>query len=399
MADQQTDPLNTRAHSQRLTAKESIRLYQDQLKREAIIDRVSSSDRRFHDTMKNVQEFMSKKAGKGTLTGEQIYVGAQQAMADRPLTNAPNEISTFYEDDIAATDIRDVISALLSVPGEKPITLAQASEREHNIDPDILKLLRQEREYEKRHGHDPEGGSLLKRAADWRATDEGQSAITKEGVLKGYKYALMAGVIVGTSGAAIPAMVTAKVIRKIQPNIVEGLTAFKGKLSNWLVNNEVMSQEQLDKIDQKVEDVASKVKDQPFWKTKTGKAVTLISGAALMGGACFALGDTFGIDGIADKFTGEQPPGEPVPTPGEPALTDAAVDAVNEPPESQSISKEGLASALDVADYSPGGESGFAHPNGGLDRDALVEKLESRGSAGAMEAKLIGALQDMPAQI
>lgn len=392
-------PVLTAEQAERLLRRQ-IRNTHAQIEAHGVMHRLLASDQHVHTALESVYEDLKDKRGEKSLSPEDFVVETQAAIRSQPSQYAPGARES-YEEDLTAIDITDLIRVLFSAPGS-PMSEDDAKTRTQQMDnnpehAEITRFLRQQRLAEK-DGITHEDGSIHERVTAWADSDEGRSAFNKEGVLKISKYALMAGIIAGTGGAAIPGMVAAKAAKKMDlPGHVARVgESLYGKVSNWMVNHNVVSEQKMGEIN-----TSLKEKTQALMGSPLGKFSKMLGAVAITGGAAYLAGDIVGFDRISTAWA------DLTETAKNAVDLDGVAEAANE---SSSVPQEVAPDATEQPDdlksdlYAPPehfseAEASLVHPQGGVDRDALIELIKTNPDTPALVSRFADSLMHSPEQL
>lgn len=349
-----------------------------------LLDRIAKQET-IDPSMKALQPRVFKRLeNKPSNSPEDVLFETLGQFANKPSLAAPAEAKA-YENELRNIDIRDLLAILFSKNGERPLSLAEASEREGDLPVGVARFLRQERYVELVHGPD-EKGAIAQRVSAARNSDFGEQLFTTEGALTAGRYALMASIIVGTGGAAIPGMVSMHVAKKVVPQIKDSLDGVKGRVETWLVENKVISQENLDKANER-----SKNKLNSFLSTRAGKTLSIVGGIAVCAGVSALMNDATGLDGVFDRVSTLWDGAQTYPEAAAAEVT--AVDEPIEAPLELSSTEIEPSATLDVVPL----EGSIAHPDGGFSAPGLLSATE--GMVGDDIDAFRLALADMPTQM
>jgi hypothetical protein len=369
--------------------RRGVRNLEQKLDTLALVDRIQRSDVYHNHSMSNVVSELKKRHGERKISGEDLTAEAVEAIAFRPSALSP-EAKKEYEQDMLMIDIRDVIAALFSIPGEKPMSLTEAGEREAELlDPNTSRLFRQQRLLEQ-EGYVHEDGTLTSRVGAWRNSDEGKKAFDKQGALKIGRYALMAGILLGTGGAAAPGMVAAHFAGKLQlgkraGNVFEGL---RHKTSDWLVDNGVVSAGKMGRINETLDK-----KSQQLSSSKLGTFGRILGGVVIAGGAAYLAGEAVGFDRVSSAWADLT------------VVTDNSLESQFEPlPDVAETADVAAREAVvdhtyDIPVHIDPSQGEVIHPYGGIDKSALIEQLQASGSQSPLLQTFISQLEQMPDQL
>jgi LysM repeat protein len=317
---------------------------------------------KFKDVLDDIRIDVEKRYEDQGYSAADLMVEQQTELSMNPGGWAP-AVFDEVEHDTNTLDMRDIWIALFTPPNKPSISPESAAKQAENLDPAIVKFLKQERMFENRFGPSEEG-DLYTRVKAWRDFD-GRDAFDTKGALKVGKYALMAGVLVGTGGAAAPGMLAAYGAKKLIPMSAALAEKTKSKLEGWLVDKNLYTQEQIDEGNKKIDSTFKKITG-----SKWGKAAAVIGTIAVAGGAAFLANEM----GAFDKIS-------------------SLVPDVNGAGEIDSVEPSGVA---DVAS-TPASVDLLAHPNGGVFKDALLAKISAFDPG--MGERVATALANSPEQL